>query len=95
MGDLTRCYVAIRICEAESLEQIDISLVVLPVISLDAYEHGAFGLSMEITVFFSSRYNLAGDLRIGPQVQVRELLRSVDHQKSSGTNNKMNRILYV
>ena len=32
-----RCYVAIRICEAASIEQIYISLVVLPGISLDAY----------------------------------------------------------
>ena len=79
MDNRARCYVAIRICEAESLEQIDISLVVLPVRSLDAYEKGAVGFSMEITVFVSSRYNLAGDLRIGTQFQVIEWLRSVDH----------------
>ena len=79
MGDCTRCYVTIRICEAESLGKRDILLVVLPVRYLDAYEQGEVGLSMEISVFVSSRYNLAGDIRSGTQFQVREWLRSVYH----------------
>ena len=79
MGYRARCYVAIRICEAESLEQRDISLVVLPVRSLDEYEKGSVEFYMEVTIFVSSRYNLVGDNRRGPQVQVREWIRSVDH----------------
>ena len=54
MGDRARCYVAIRICETEYLEQIEISLVVLPGISLDADERGSIGFDMDITVFISS-----------------------------------------
>ena len=54
LGDRARRYVAIRIYEAESLEQIDISLVVLPVRSLDTYEKVAVGLFMEITISVSS-----------------------------------------
>ena len=61
------------------LEQIDISLVGLPVRSLDTYEKGAVGFFMDIFFFVYSRYNLEGDLRRGPQVQVIEWLRSVDH----------------
>ena len=53
--------------------------MVLPVRYLDADEQVAVGLSMEITVLISSRKNFAGDLRSGPQVQVREWIRSVDH----------------
>ena len=39
----------------ESLEQIDISLVVLPIRYLDADEQVAVGFAMEIIVFVSSR----------------------------------------
>ena len=61
-----------------SIEQRYISFVVLPVKYLDTDAQGAAGFFMEITVLVSSRYNLAGDLRSGPQVQFREWLRSVD-----------------
>ena len=44
---------SIRICDAEYLEQRDISLVGIPGISLDAYEQGAVGLSVEVLVFIS------------------------------------------
>ena len=70
MGDCARFYAAIRICEAESIEQIDISLVGLPGRSLDAGEQGAAGFAAERILFIYSRYNLAGDLRSSPQVQV-------------------------
>ena len=37
LGDCSRCYVTIRICEVVSLEQREISLVGLPGRSFDAY----------------------------------------------------------
>ena len=55
MGDRARCYVTIRICEAASLEQIDVSLVVLPRRYLDIDERVVVGFTMEIIVFVSSR----------------------------------------
>ena len=55
LGDRARCYVTIRICEAEIIEQRYISLVVLPRRYLDADEQGEVGFSMEIIVFVSSR----------------------------------------
>ena len=55
LGDRARCYVAIRICEAASLEQIDISLVVIPWRSLDSYEQVEVGFDMDIIVLVSSR----------------------------------------
>ena len=77
------------------LEKIDISFVGLPGISLDADEQGAVGFSVERLVLIYSRYNLAGDIRSGPQVQFREWLRSRGHSKSSRTNKKMKRRQYV
>ena len=54
MGYCARCYVAIRICEAESFEQKEILLVGLHIISLDTDKHVAFGFAMGMIVFISS-----------------------------------------
>ena len=40
LGDCSRYYVVVRICWAVSLEKIYISLVGMPIRSLDAYEQG-------------------------------------------------------
>ena len=46
MGDCVRCYIAIRICEAVSLEQREIKLVGLYVGSLDSDECGLVGFTV-------------------------------------------------
>ena len=79
MSDCSICYVAIRVCEEMSLEQIYIPLVGMTIRYLDAYDRGVVGFTVERNLFISSRYNPAGDLRSGTQVQVREWLRSGGH----------------
>ena len=55
LGDRTRCYISIRICEAAPLEQREVSRVGLLGRSLDSDEQVAVGFSVEILVFISSR----------------------------------------
>ena len=55
MGDCARFDFAISICEAEYIEQRDISLVVLPGRSLDEDERVSVGLDMEIIALVFSR----------------------------------------